>query len=100
MTKQIAGQAASSSSRAWRSAPSSDAPSCIAWDGTTTHVLLEAEVSRRHRGNLRQVGDTEDLTALAESAQALADDASGLTPHASVDLVEDQGGGTRSGAET
>ena len=42
------------------------------------------------RGDLRQVGDAEHLAAVAEGAQALADDAGDLAADAGVDLVEDQ----------
>src|SRR5881394_1193917 len=57
----------------------------------TAQVLLDAEVGRGERGDLRKVGDAEDLAALAESAQSLADDAGGLATNPGVDLVEDQG---------
>ena len=53
-------------------------------------VLLEPEVDVGQRGDLGQVGDAEDLAALAERPQPLADDARGVAADAGVDLVEDQ----------
>src|SRR6185369_5167333 len=67
-----------------------------AWAGD---VLLEPEVDVGERGDLRQVGDAEDLAAGAERPQPLADDAGGVAADAGVDLVEDQGAGRAGAAE-
>jgi hypothetical protein len=54
----------------------------IAGDG-----LFEPEVDVGQRGDLRQVGDAEDLVLGAEGTQPLADDAGGVTADPGVDLV-------------
>ena len=43
---------------------------------------------RAERGDLRQMGDAQDLPALAQLAQARADGARGVAADAGVDLVE------------
>ena len=53
-------------------------------------ILLQPEVGRRQRSDLRQVGDAEDLACFAERAQALADEARGLAADSRVDLIEDE----------
>ena len=45
-------------------------------------------MARGERGDLRQMGDAEDLPALGELAQVLADRARGVAADAGVDLVE------------
>ena len=99
--------AAFSSSRAWRraAASSASAPSIRTSSPTTSRsassrhrrqrglgarVLGDREVAGGERGDLRQVRDAEDLAALGERAQPLADGARGLAADAGVDLVEDE----------
>src|SRR3954464_13131141 len=53
-------------------------------------VLLQGEVGPGQGGDLRQVGYAEDLAALAEGTQPLADGPGGHAADAGVDLVEDQ----------
>src|SRR3954469_14816667 len=48
--------------------------------------LLDPEVTPRERGDLRQVGDADDLALLPERAQALADGSRGLPADAGIDL--------------
>ena len=96
-----------SSSRAWRRAAASpsSAPSMRTSSPTTSprsrrvtvvrggvggRVLDDREVAVGERGDLRQVGDADDLAAAGELAQLLADRARGLAADAGVDLVEDQ----------
>src|SRR3954449_3289085 len=50
--------------------------------------LRNPEVAARERCDLRQVGDADDLAALSQRAQALADRSGGRAADAGVDLVE------------
>ena len=52
--------------------------------------LVDPEVPVGQRGDLRQVGDAEDLPAPGERAQVLAHGACGMAADAGVDLVEDE----------
>ena len=47
-------------------------------------------MARGERGDLRQVGDTEELTARRERAEVLADGARRVAPDPRVNLVENQ----------
>ena len=51
-------------------------------------VLLDREVPGAERGDLRQVRDADDLAALGQLAQPLADRSRRLAADAGVDLVE------------
>src|SRR5437764_11085819 len=53
-------------------------------------VLLDPQVRVRERGDLRQMGDAEDLATLAEPPQALPHGTCGLPPDPGVDLIEDE----------
>ena len=53
-------------------------------------VLDDREVPVAERGDLRQVGDADDLAAAGEGLQLLAHRAGGLAADPRVDLVEDQ----------
>src|SRR3954454_23815516 len=50
--------------------------------------LLDAEVPRGDRRDLRQMSDAEELMLIAEPAQTLAHGPRGLSPDTRVDLVE------------
>ena len=53
-------------------------------------VLLDREVARRERGDLRQVRDAQDLAAVGQRAQLRADRPGRVAADARVDLVEDE----------
>ena len=102
-------QAAASSSRAWRRAPTSSASAPSMRTSSADDlagaqladrrarrlglaVLLDREVAGRERGDLRQVRDAEDLAVLGQRAQLRAHRARRVPADAGVDLVEDQRG--------
>jgi hypothetical protein len=53
--------------------------------------LLDPEVRLGNAGDLREMGDDDELRSLGESCQGIGDGVSGLTPDARVDLVEEHG---------
>ena len=54
-------------------------------------ALFDDEMLVGEGGDLRQVGDAEDLLAAAEGFELLADGFGGAASDADVDFVEDQG---------
>ena len=67
--------------------------------GAAGHGLADLPVVRAARGDLRRVGDDEDLRALPERLQPAADGVGGGAADAAVDLVEDQRQAGGAGAE-
>ena len=67
-------------------------------------VLADDEVLASEGGNLRQVGDAEDLVAFGKTGERFADEWSGATAHALVNFVEDNrlgaGGLTEDGRQS
>jgi hypothetical protein len=53
--------------------------------------LLDPEVRLGNAGDLREMGDGDELRSLGEPRQGIGDGVSGLTPDARVDLVEENG---------
>ena len=64
-------------------------PGDVGDGGVALGTLLDREVGLGQRGDLRQVGDADDLPGVAQPAQPLADRAGGGAADAGVDLVED-----------
>src|SRR5215471_16165944 len=58
-------------------------------------LLLDEEVHIAAAGDLRQVGDAEDLTGFRQGLQLTADDLGHPAANASIDLVKDQSGDLR-----
>lgn len=56
------------------------------------NVFLHGEVSMAARGDLREVGNAEDLSGLSERCQFFADDASDFAADVGVDFIEYEDG--------